>query len=144
MFNINELAAELAGRGILKTNKFKIEFPMPLSLRNNTQFSTLSTINNVLSLYCEGANIPGVAILLEDIRRYGYGHTEKKPYAPAFSEVSLTLRSDAGSDVWLFMNAWMKCVLNYESYGDFNTASGPIVGQTPGEVGYKYDPQNNE
>lgn len=143
-FNVNELAAEIANRGVLKTNKFLVEFPMPLSLRNNTQFSMLSGINRDMSLYCESTNLPGVAVLLEEIRRYGYGPNEKKPHTAIFSDVNLTFRGDANGEIWTFLNSWMKCTTNYESRGDWNTPSGPVLGQTPGEVGYKYDPENNE
>lgn len=143
-FNINELAAEVSRTGVMKNNKFLVEFPMPLSLRNTTGFAQLADTNRVLSLYCEGANLPGIALLMEEVRRYGYGPNEKKPYAPIFSDVNLTFRGDSYGTVWTFMNAWMKCGVHYQSRGDWNTASGPIRDQHPNEVGYKYDPKNNE
>lgn len=143
-FNVNELSAEVAKNGIMRNNKFLVTFPMPLSLRGTTGFSQLTDTNRVLSLYCEGSNLPGIALLMEEVRRYGYGPNEKKPYAPIFTDVNLTFRGDASGNIWTFMNAWMKCSVNYESRGDFTTPSGPISNQYPNEVGYKYDPSNNE
>lgn len=143
-FNVNEIAAEISRKGIMRNNKFVVEFPIPLSLRNTTGFAQLNDTNRVLSLYCEGANLPGVALLTEDIRRYGYGPNEKKPYAPIFTDVNLTFRGDASGDVWTFMHAWMKCAINYEYRTGMNTPSGPVSNQFPSEVGYKLDTTNQE
>lgn len=136
-FSINEISSEVARSGVLRNNKFLVEFPMPIALRNTTGFNTLADTNRVLSLYCEGTNLPGVALLTEDIRRYGYGPNEKKPYAPIFTDVNLTFRGDAGGNVWTFLNAWMKCAINYEYRTGMNTPSGPVSNQFPHEVGYK-------
>jgi hypothetical protein len=143
-FNINELNAELARSGVMRNNKFLVEFPMPLSLRNTTGIEQLTDTNRVLSLYCEGANLPGIALLTEDIRRYGYGPNEKKPYAPIFTDVNLTFRGDSNGNVWTFMNAWMKAAVNYEYRTGMNTTSGPVRNQYPSEVGYKFDWDNQE
>lgn len=143
-FNVNELIAEISRNGTMRNNKFMVDFPMPLSLRNTTGFEQLSDTNRVMSLYCEGANLPGIALLMEEVRRYGYGPNERKPYSPIFTDVNLTMRGDSNGNIWSFMNAWMKCAVNYESRGDFNTPNGPVRGQHANEVGYKYDPQNNE
>lgn len=143
-FNINEISAEISRSGILRNNKFLVEFSMPYSLRNTTGFDQLSGTNQVLSLYCEGANLPGVALLTEDIRRYGYGPNEKKPYTPIFTDVNLVFRGDAGGSIWSFMNVWMKCAVNYEYRTGMNTLSGPVPNQYPSEVGYKLDHTNQE
>jgi hypothetical protein len=143
-FNINELAAEVARSGVMRNNKFLVEFPMPLSLQNTTGFAQLMDTNRVLSLYCEGANLPGVALLTEEIRRYGYGPNEKKPYTSIFTDTNLTFRGDSDGNIWSFMNAWMKCAINYEYQTGMNTLSGPVPNQYPHEVGYKLDFANNE
>jgi len=49
-FNVNELAAEVARSGIMRNNKFLVDFPMPLSLQGTTGFQTLADTNRVLSL----------------------------------------------------------------------------------------------
>lgn len=143
-FNVDEISAELSRSGILRNNKFLVQFPMPLSLRQTTTFAQLSDTNNVLSLYCEGASLPGIGLLTEDIRRYGYGPNEKKPFAPQFTDMNLTFRGDAGGNVWAFMNAWMRCAVNYEYRTGMNTANGPVPNQFPHEVGYKFDFDNQE
>lgn len=143
-FNISEITSEISRLGIMKNNKFLVQFPMPLSLQNTTNFQDLTNTNNVMSLYCEASGLPGIAHLLEEIRRYGYGANEKKPYAPIFTDTNMVFRGDAQGRIWTFLNSWMRCAVNFESRGDFNTVSGPIKNQYPYEVGYKYDPQNGE
>jgi hypothetical protein len=144
MFNVNEIASELSRNGLMRNNKFLVEFPIPYSLRGTSEFGQLNDTNRVLSLYCEGTNLPGVALLTEEIRRYGYGSNEKKPHTAIFTDINLTFRGDSNGNVWSFMNAWMKCAINYENRTGMNTPSGPVAGQTPHEVGYKLDHKNQE
>lgn len=143
-FNISEVGAEINRLGVMRNNKFLLEMPMPLSLRGNSLTQPLADANRVISLYCEASNVPGIALLMEEVRRYGYGPNEKRPYAPIFTDINLTFRSDSYGMIWNFMNSWMRCAVNYQSRGDFNTPNGPIRNQYPNEIGYKYDPKNNE
>lgn len=138
-FNVSEIGAEISRLGVMRNNKFLFETVMPPALRNNTQSQALADANQVISLYCEASNVPGIALLMEEVRRYGYGPNEKKPYAPIFTDLNLTFRSDSYGLIWQFMNSWMRCVINYQSRGDFNTANGPILNQFPNELGYKTD-----
>lgn len=143
-FNVNELSSEIARNGIMKTNKFIVQFSMPLSMRNTTEYSNLADTNNHLHLYCESAVMPGAAVLLEEVRRYGYGVNEKKPFAPIFSDINLTFRGDAKGRVWNFLNTWMRTAVNFESRSGMRTSNGPLPGMYPYELGYKYDPDNSE
>lgn len=143
-FNINELVGEIRRGGLMRNNKFLVEFPMPPSLRNTIGIELLTDTNRVLSLYCEGTNLPGVGLMTEEIRRYGYGSNEKKPYVPIFTDVNLTFRGDSNGSVWTFLNAWMKATVHYEGRDTMNTPTGPIKGQHQAEVGYKNDTENHE
>lgn len=138
-FNVNDILAETQRSGIMRNNKFWITFPMPQGMRNTTISQGLSDTNGVLQLYCEQSNLPGIATLTEDIRRYGYGPNEKKPYAPIFSDVSLVLRGDALGKVWMYFNTWMRMAVNYEFGSGMYTPNGPLQNQLPYEVGYKGD-----
>jgi hypothetical protein len=143
-FNVTDLSAELARSGTMRTNKFMMQFPMPLSLQNVSAFQQLANTNKVMQLYCESSNLPGVATLLEEVRRYGYGPMEKRPFAPTFTNLSMNFRGDANGWIWTFLNSWMRCAIDFESRGDLNSTIGPIKNQYPYELGYKYDPQNGE
>lgn len=149
MFNVNDLYAEIASNGIMRNNRFKVVFPIPLSISQATVqgVGQFKTTNRLLELYCESANIPGVALMMEEIRRYGYGVNEKRPFAPLFTDMSFTFRGDAKGNVWNFMTAWMKSSISYEGSRDNKTMgslAGPITNQYPMEVGYKFDTLNNE
>jgi hypothetical protein len=144
-FNVNELHGELARAGIMRNNHFLVEFPMPLSLRQNvTGKALLSDTNRVLSLYAEGCNLPGVALMTEEVRRYGYGAYEKFPHTPVFTDMTATLRENAYGHISAFMQAWIKAAICFENRETLNTRSGPVLNQYPMEVGYKYDSKNGE
>lgn len=144
MFNINEILSEISNSGIMKTNLFMVEFSLPLSLRNKPQFQQLNQTNNRLQLYCEQTNLPGYGLLTSDVRRYGYGATEKKPYAPLFTDLSMTFRGDGDGNVLRFLHAWMKATINFEYRDGVNSSDGDkLAPQYPWEVAYKYDTKNN-
>ncbi len=143
-FNLNEILAEISSAGILKTNKFMVEISLPLSLRNKPEIQTLKQTNYKLQLYCEQTNLPGFGLLTANIHRYGYGATEKKPYNPIFTDISLSFRGDGDGNVLRFFQTWMKSILNFEFRDGVNTSDGDkTTPQYPWEVAYKYDPKNN-
>ena len=141
-FNVTNIIAEISKSGVLRNNKFQVEFSIPPSFLGKPGYEKLMGTNKVLSLYCEQCNIPGMALLTGDIRRYGYGPNEKKPYAPLFTDVSMALRGDAEGKVWAFMKEWSKSIINFE-YRDGMTTKDKN-GLYPFEVAYKYDPTHNE
>jgi len=143
-FNVSTISAEVGRLGVQRPNKFEMTFPMPDSLKGTTEFTNLTNTNRVMQLYCEATNLPGVANMLEDVRRYGYGPNEKMPYAPVFNDITLTFRGDAYGQIWTFLSSWMRCAINFESRGDFITKQGPIQNQYAYEVGYKKDTTNGE
>src|SRR5207302_938449 len=95
---------------VMRTSKFDMIFPMPNALKNNSVGggSTLLATNDRLRFWCEGSNVPGVALATEDIKRYGYGPSEKKPFAPIFQDLQLTFRCDAAGKIWDFLHAWQR------------------------------------
>jgi hypothetical protein len=145
MFNLSEIASQISGSGLLKTNKFMVEFSMPLSLQNKPEAQQLQKTNNTLMLTCEQVNLPGVGLLTDNIRRYGYGPTEKRPYGSIFTDTTMTFRGDGDGNVLRFMKSWVKAITNYEFVTDINSndndRNSPLY---YGLVNYKYDPKNAE
>lgn len=138
-----ELTAEINGTGIHRTNKFEIEIPLPNGLLATTEGADLLATARVLRLYGESASIPGLATMTHDVRRYGYGPTEKKPVAPVFQDWTVTFRVDANGYIVDFFRQWQRLILGFETTlpdesADWNSRIG-TQGYWPNELAYKSD-----
>jgi hypothetical protein len=138
-FDIREISAEIAAAGLMRTNKFEMNFTPPIGLLSGQNFSSLQGVDKLMHLYGEQANIPGVALDVAPIRRYGYGPMEKKPFAPIFNDAAFMFRSDAHGLVWKYMQSWMRLVLNYQNQQSLDAPTGILSNQHPFELAYKSD-----
>lgn len=118
-------------RGFARPSQFYIEIRPPYMMRDETENA------RTLAFLCESANLPGVSLATTDIRRYGYGPVERKPYAPIFVDTTMTFLTDASGLVQKFFYKWMNGIVKFDE-----TVFGP-VGQAglstiaPFEVNYK-------
>lgn len=149
IFDIGEFQAEIAQSGILRPSKFTVEFPVPNGLLglDGSSFSSVPIQNNGVavdtarrvSLLIESAPMPGTALATHEVRRYGVGHFERKPYVPIFTDINMVFRSDMDGNVWHFLRSWLRLAVNYEARDGFNVASGIKPYQYTSEVAYKAD-----
>jgi hypothetical protein len=128
MFQINRFRTEIDTGGVLRTNKFIVQFP------NLTGVS-----KDMISLRCESVQWPGVSFMtLDTPPRAGYGATELIPYAPIFEDVTLSFIVDKKSKTHKFFFDWMNKIVNLESRGQTNLKGSQ--GKAPAyEVGFKKD-----
>lgn len=146
-FDVRDVSSEIAAAGLLRSNRFEVTFTPPSGLTIGSVGSAAPTVNyqslqgidKVVNLYCEQANIPGIAMDVAPIRRFGYGPIEKKPYAPTFNDASLLFRSDGAGLLWKYLHSWFRLVINYQNQSGLNAQSGILQGQHPFELGYKQD-----
>jgi hypothetical protein len=142
MFNVNELIAEVNSKGHLRTSKFVFESPVPRGFIDNSVqgLDKIMDTGRRLKFYGESASLPGVLLASQDIRRYGYGPTEKKPFAPVFRDQMVTFRDDAAGSIWKFMTNWQRMAVLYETREEgTNSTTGSVRNQYPYEVAYKGD-----
>jgi hypothetical protein len=126
MFTIDQFRSEINTGGVLKTNKFMVEIPVPASLRPYT--------TDKISLRCEAVQWPGVSFAtLDTPPRAGYGATEVIPYAPIFEDVTLNFIVDRNSETHKFFFNWINKIVNLQSEGQTKFKNGAF------EVGYKDD-----
>jgi hypothetical protein len=119
-FEIPEFMANLnAQGGVLRNNKFLCIIPMSPGQAGITQ-AEMTT----MQFFCEAANIPAAALATADIRRYGYGPMEKKPYAPLFTDVNLSFICDAKATTWNFFYKWINFINNFRFVPDQKGDSG--------------------
>lgn len=118
--------------GFTRPSYFYVEIAPPPFMRQQADEA------RTLAFLCESTNLPGVALASSEIRRYGFGPTEKKPYAPIFTDINFNFFVDGTGLVQKFFYKWMNGIvkfdeLHYGRAGDIN------FGETiePFEVNYK-------
>ncbi len=140
-FNINNFKSRIDTDGILQNNKFLVEIPMPpiiASQPNNPLRQTLASAQQDIQFWCEAANIPGIGLMTNEVRNYGYGPVEKKPYAARFTDVNLSIISDGYSKNLDLLQEWVKSIINFDLSTSINGAASG-AGLAPFEVSYKDD-----
>jgi hypothetical protein len=58
------------------------------------------------------------------IRRYGYGPLEEKPFMPLFAPSDMRFLADGKGAIWNFFDLWTKCIVNHDARYGINTATG--------------------
>lgn len=146
-------------KAIQKPNKFMVHItPPPSMLSNFTVNDAMSTsamrneqmngiaMMNDLQFWAEGTSIPGVLAMSQDVNRYSYGTTEKKPFRAVFNELNLVVLADARMDNWRFFHRWFALVINHDmSDGDVlsdKQHSQLALPQSAYELSYKEDYQS--
>lgn len=113
--------------GLQRPNHFYVTIPNPPMLQGD-----IGPI--LLPFLTESANIPGVSLATSDVRRYGYGPTEKKPYAPIFVDQQMTFFGDASGVVHKFFYKWINGIVKSD---EFPLGTPGYNGVRPFEVEYK-------
>jgi hypothetical protein len=112
-FNIQEFKSVLDGnRGLLRNNRFLVEFPPPRKLQDTLNQGLSQPFGNVLSFYCKGAPLPGIGILTSDVYRYGYGPIERKPYGTVVNDAMMHFYVDGNNQVRRWFRQWVRLIVN--------------------------------
>ena len=133
-FEINKFRSEIDNGGVLKPNRFMVQFLAPPIMNG---YNT-----DKLLLRCEAVQWPGVSFTTMDAPpRAGYGASEVIPIAPIFEDVTLNFIIDKNSNLHMFFFNWINTVVNLRSRGQsrYNETEneGYSKGYSPYEVGYK-------
>lgn len=134
-FNINEFKAQLTS-GFQRNNKFFVRFNSP-PVMNASADPKLPTTSQAMEYWCDGAPIPGVAMGVHPVLRYGYGAMERKPFAPLFTDITLTFMMDGDGDIWNYFYQWMLNINNFNMSQSINAPA--TTGNGVYELNYKYD-----
>ena len=137
-FSLDEARTELKLNGILQPNRFIVIFSLPKGIKEMADYTAIKNAqylqdnhadsDNFLSLRCESVQIPGVNFFTNDeVRRYGFGQIERRPYLPTFNPLTLQFVVDRNAKVIDFFNKWTNGIVNYNT--DF--------GMSPGSKKYK-------
>lgn len=118
--------------GFTRPSYFYVEIPPPPFMRQATEEA------RNLAFLCESTNLPGVLLGTSDIRRYGFGPIEKKPFAPIFTDTTFTFFADASGMVQKFFYKWMNGIVKFDEV-HFGPGGEIGFGEViePFEVNYK-------
>ena len=75
-FNIQNFVSNINANGAMRNNKFLVRIPPPNGFGGQ---QILNETGKYLELWCESANLPSAMLGSTSVRRYGYGHEEKRP-----------------------------------------------------------------
>ena len=117
-----------AGTGLLKTNRFKLVIPGAANMLDQAE------VNRTLEFRCEAATYPGFMLTNSDVRRWGYGPVEKRPFGPNFTQLQCLFQNDTESTVWTFFHNWMSKILNHDVRSGIRSTAN---GATPYTLSYK-------
>lgn len=160
-FNIQQFLDVIEAKGgFQRPNKFLVTISPPQTLMGQipaaftqsptsqqNQFFSGQNLIQQLHFWCEGAHIPGIIMMSQEVNRHAYGIPEKKPFRAGFHDMSLIFYADGQMANWTFFAKWCQLVANYDMSGGTPAPSQhrPVVNsgmpQDPYEVSYKIDYQ---
>lgn len=117
--------------GFTRPSYFYIEIAPPPML-----VSERDTMRN-LAFLSESANLPGVSFATSEVRRYGYGATERKPYAPIFVDTNISFFVDGSGLIQKFFYKWMNGIVKFDETVNGKGATYGRNTLQPFEVNYK-------
>lgn len=130
-FSVESFKAQIdeAG-GVARSNRFFVSFNPPAGLG--------SDIGNRIEYFCESTNMPGYQLALYENKRWTYGPSEKRPYAPSFNSLQFTINGDGSGSLWKFFRRWMDFIQpTMASRGMGGTFSDSGGSYSPYELRYK-------
>jgi len=124
-----DFLSEFRRRGFARTNLFEVTIRPPKNLTGK------QGMDQVIHLYADSVNIPGLNFATSDTRRYGYGPIEKKPYAPIFNDITVSFLVDGNGNIYKYFYKWMNSIVASDQYINGNSAGYNGLGAF--EVEYK-------
>lgn len=125
----NGFLAQVRKKGVAKRNLFNVVLPAPLMMTGEDK-------ELYLHLFAENLNLPGVNFATSDIRRYGHGPMEKKPFAPIFTDLNINFIADGKGDIHKYFYKWMRNIINFDNPRP-GTTSTNRAGLAPFEINFK-------
>lgn len=133
-FSLNNFKSEIQTKGILQTARHLMLFTLPRGLLGAYDPNDVRQC----ALRCEASSLPGVSFATsEEIRRYGIGPGERRPYLPVFGPVTTSYIVDGEGVIHSFFYDWMSFIAGFDS--SKGMLSQNAFGNLPYELSYKDD-----
>ena len=122
---MSKFMSEIRSAGVARTNQFEIVITPPKCMTGSVQSA------QKISLYAEGAVLPGRSIQTQEFSPYGYGPHEKFPYTMQYSDYTVQFIGDGRGEIYKFFYNWMQNIVRGDS---------PVsTSGTAYEVGFRED-----
>lgn len=118
---LTKFYASLRKQGIAKTNRFDVMFGIPSML---TSLYESGKTKEMLQLRCDSATVPGVTVATADVRRYGFGLSEKIPTGAAMSDFTCSFIADDEGLIYKFFYRWMTGIVKWDQKPSNGSAKG--------------------
>lgn len=131
--DINKFRSAISkNNGMLRNNHFYVEIYPPRMMGFQTETTKL------IPFLCEAASLPGMSLATSEIRRYGYGPIERKPYLPIFTDQNFTFLGDGTGSVHRFFYDWMNGIVKSDR-APYSVFGVGYNGSRPFEIAFKED-----
>ena len=143
MLNINEFKSAVHKNDLERPNLYAVNISIPKAVRDSSVYSTMAgKIDNgkLLTLFCKGANLPGVSLNLAAVQRYGIGPSVKMPVGGVLNDINLTFMNDASGWVYGFFSLWMNKIYYQRGQGTIDNLPGI---ENTYELGFKQEYQTD-
>jgi len=137
--SVNKFRASIAANnGLARLNRFFIDFNIPNSMRAHDDHGGVEDREIIFDVpfLAESVNLPGVSFATTEIRRYGYGPIERKPYMPIFVDNTISFLGDGKGRMYKFLYTWMNTIIKFDEMPSGKTGSNNA---RPFEVDFKND-----
>ena len=125
-FNIASFSSEIGKSGYLQTNKYLVGFTTPNILQNySIDGKPVADIEKMIQVRADSIKIPGIALLMGDVNRYGIGPVQKMQYKASFTSNSISFIADRRGAIYKYFYTWINSIF------EFAGASGAIVAGRP-------------
>jgi len=141
MFNIANFKSGIEQHGVVRNNRFIAFFALPTALQPlQAQYGYE---NQLISMRCETAQLPGLNLTTIDQPRIGFGPVETIPHNLVFDDVTLTFILDAQTKLHKLFYDWFNVIVNFPGSRGQSALDVPYtIGNKQSrafEVGYKSD-----
>ena len=96
--------SQIRESSVARTNLFDVTITSPRMLTNA---STAAKI----SLFAQGAALPGINLQTADVTRFGYGPHEKVPYTLQTNDITLNFIGDGRGEIYKYFYNWMQGIV---------------------------------
>jgi hypothetical protein len=127
---LNNFMSEIRQSSVARTNLFEVTLTAPRIL-------TGSGAARKISLYAEGASLPGLSLETGQVTRYGFGPNEKIPYSLQTNDTTISFIGDGKGEIYKFFYNWLQGIVR----ADYNVPSNQTSsnGLSAYEVEFKED-----
>lgn len=109
-FNINELKSQLnKNNGVARTSHFLVQITGAKFIRGSAD------VTSSIPFFCEGTVLPGVGFQTTEVRPYGYGLIEKRPYQVVYRDLPLGFLIDGRAKMLEFFHRWKQNISNVDT-----------------------------